>query len=309
VVDFTWPEAENKALIKRRAMSYIPFPPITPEIFSIEVFGLTLALRWYALAYIAGLLSAWALMRKALRTQRLWATPPMSEDQLEHLMTWVILAVILGGRLGYVIFYQAGFYLSNPLQILRVWEGGMSFHGGFLGVTVAGLLFCRREKISALTTGDLFAMAAPIGLFLGRVANFINAELWGRPTDLPWGVAFPGDAAQFCPGVIGVCARHPSQLYEAVLEGLILGAILLWAAWRGGWLAYPGRIMGLFIAGYGATRFAVEFVRQPDAQFVTDGNPLGLAWQIHGSGLTQGQALSLPMIAVGLWFLWKARRA
>jgi phosphatidylglycerol:prolipoprotein diacylglycerol transferase len=309
VVDFTWPEAENKALIKRRAMSYIPFPPITPEIFSIEVFGLTLALRWYALAYIAGLLSAWALMRKALRTQRLWATPPMSEDQLEHLMTWVILAVILGGRLGYVIFYQAGFYLSNPLQILRVWEGGMSFHGGFLGVTVAGLLFCRREKISALTTGDLFAMAAPIGLFLGRVANFINAELWGRPTDLPWGVAFPGDAAQFCPGVIGVCARHPSQLYEAVLEGLILGAILLWAAWRGGWLAYPGRIMGLFIAGYGAARFAVEFVRQPDAQFVTDGNPLGLAWQIHGWGLTQGQALSLPMIAVGLWFLWKARRA
>ena len=309
MVDFTWPEAENKALIKRRAMSYIPFPPITPEIFSVEVFGLTLALRWYALAYIAGLLSAWALMRKALRTQRLWATPPMSEDQLEHLMTWVILAVILGGRLGYVIFYQAGFYLSNPLQILRVWEGGMSFHGGFLGVTVAGLLFCRREKISALTTGDLFAMAAPIGLFLGRVANFINAELWGRPTDLPWGVAFPGDAAQFCPGVIGVCARHPSQVYEAVLEGLILGAILLWAAWRGGWLAYPGRIMGLFIAGYGAARFAVEFVRQPDAQFVTDGNPLGLAWQIHGWGLTQGQALSLPMIAVGLWFLWKARRA
>jgi phosphatidylglycerol:prolipoprotein diacylglycerol transferase len=309
VVDFTWPEAENKALIKRRAMSYISFPPITPEIFSVEVFGLTLALRWYALAYIAGLLTAWALIRKALRTQRLWASPPMSEDQLEHLMTWVILAVILGGRLGYVIFYQAEFYLSNPLQILRVWEGGMSFHGGFLGVTVAGLLFCRREKISALTTGDLFAMAAPIGLFLGRVANFINAELWGRPTDLPWGVAFPGDAAQFCPGVIGVCARHPSQLYEAVLEGLILGAILLWAAWRGGWLAYPGRIMGLFIAGYGAARFAVEFVRQPDAQFVTDGNPLGLAWQIHGWGLTQGQALSLPMIAVGLWFLWKARRA
>ena len=290
-------------------MSYIPFPPITPEIFSVEVFGLTLALRWYALAYIAGLLSAWALMRKALRTQRLWATPTMSEDQLEHLMTWVILAVILGGRLGYVIFYQAGFYLSNPLQILRVWEGGMSFHGGFLGVTVAGLLFCRREKISALTTGDLFAMAAPIGLFLGRVANFINAELWGRPTDLPWGVAFPGDAAQFCPSVIGVCARHPSQLYEAVLEGLILGAILLWAAWRGRWLAYPGRIMGLFISGYGAARFAVEFVRQPDAQFVTDGNPLGLAWQIQGWGLTQGQALSLPMIAVGLWFLWKARRA
>jgi phosphatidylglycerol:prolipoprotein diacylglycerol transferase len=185
----------------------------------------------------------------------------------------------------------------------------MAFHGGFLGVTVAGLIFCWREKISPLTTGDLLAMVAPIGLFLGRLANFIKPELWGRQTDLPWGVAFPGDAAQFCPGVLGVCARHPSQLYEAVLEGLILGAILLWGAWRGGWLAYPGRIMGLFVAGYGAARFAVEFVRQPDAQFVSEGNPLGLAWHMGGWGLTQGQALSLPMIAVGLWFLWKARRA
>ncbi len=290
-------------------MSYIPFPPITPEIFSVEVFGLTLTLRWYALAYIAGLMAGWWVIRQALRSATLWATPPMSEEQLERLLTWVIAGVILGGRLGYVIFYQPAFYLSNPAQILRVWEGGMSFHGGFLGVTLAGLAFCRREKISAVATGDLFAMVAPIGLFLGRVANFINAELWGRPTDMPWGVAFPGDAAQFCPDIVGVCARHPSQLYEAALEGLILGAILLWGAWRGGWLAYPGRITGLFIAFYGAARFAVEFARQPDAQFITDGNPLGLAWQIHGWGLTQGQALSLPMIAVGLWFLWKARRA
>ena len=306
-VDIAGREAENAGVKQRRAMSYIPFPPVTPELFSIEVFGLTLALRWYALAYIAGLLAGWWVIRKALRAPTLWATPPMSEDQLERLLTWVIAGVILGGRLGYVIFYQAGFYLANPLQVLRVWEGGMSFHGGFLGVTLAGLIFCRREKISALTTGDLFAMVAPIGLFLGRVANFINAELWGRQTDLPWGVAFPGDAAQFCPGVLGVCARHPSQLYEAALEGLLLGTVLLGAAWRGGWLARPGRIMGLFVAGYGVARFAVEFVRQPDAQFVTDGNPLGLAWQIHGWGLTQGQALSVPMIALGLWFMWKAR--
>lgn len=290
-------------------MSYIPFPPITPEVFSVAVFGLTLSLRWYALAYIGGLLVGAWMIRMALRTPGLWTTHPMREDQLERLLTWVIVGVILGGRLGYVIFYQPGYYLANPSQILRVWEGGMSFHGGFLGVTVAGLAFCRREKISALTTGDLFALVAPVGLFLGRVANFINAELWGRPTDLPWGVAFPGDAAQFCPGVLGVCARHPSQLYEAVLEGLVLGTLVLWAAWRGGWLAQPGRIMGLFIAFYGLARFAVEFVRQPDAQFVTEGNPLGLAWHIHGWGLTQGQALSVPMIAVGLWFMWKARRA
>ncbi len=290
-------------------MSYIPFPPVTPEIFSIDVFGMTLSLRWYALAYITGLMAGWWLIRQALRTPRLWTTPAMREDQLERLLTWVIAGVILGGRLGYVIFYQPAFYLANPLLILRVWEGGMSFHGGFLGVTLAGLLFCRLEKIPALTTGDLFAMVAPIGLFLGRLANFVNAELWGRPTDMPWGVAFPGDAAQFCPGVLTVCARHPSQLYEAALEGLLLGALTWWAVWRGGWLSRPGKVMGLFIAVYGLARFAVEFVRQPDAQFVSPGNPLGLAWQIHGWGLTQGQALSLPMIAVGLWFIWKARPA
>lgn len=288
-------------------MSYIPFPPVTPEIFSIDVMGMTFALRWYALAYITGLLAGWWLIRQALRTPRLWTVPPLREDQLERLMTWVIVGVILGGRLGYVFFYQPAHYLANPLMILRVWEGGMSFHGGFLGVVVAGLLFCRIEKIPALTTGDLFASVAPIGLFLGRLANFVNAELWGRPTDLPWGVAFPGEAAQLCPGVLTICARHPSQIYEALLEGVLLGSILLWAVWRGGWLAKPGKVMGLFIAGYGTARFLVEFVRQPDAQFVTEGNPLGLAWQIHGWGLTQGQALSLPMIAVGLWFFLKAR--
>ncbi len=308
-VDITRRGAENAHVQQRRTMSYIPFPPVKAEVFSVEVFGYTLTLWWYSIAYIAGLMAGWWLIRQALRTPGLFDKPPMTEEQLERLLTWVIAGVVFGGRLGYVFFYQDALYWNDPLQIIRIWEGGMAFHGGFLGVTVAGLVFCRREKISPLTTGDLFAMVAPIGLFLGRLANFIKPELWGRPTDLPWGVAFPGDAAQFCPGVIGVCARHPSQLYEAVLEGLILGAILLWGAWRGGWLAYPGRIMGLFIAGYGAARFAVEFVRQPDAQFVTDGNPLGLAWRMGGWGLTQGQALSLPMIAVGLWFLWKARPA
>ena len=289
-------------------MSYIPFPPLSPEIFAIDIGGMTCALRWYALAYIVGLILAFWLMRKAIRTTRLWATVPMTEEQLDRLFTWVILGVLLGGRIGYALFYQPGHFLANPLQILRVWEGGMAFHGGFLGVVIAGLIFARREKIPALTLGDLFAMATPIGLFLGRTANFINAELWGRPTTMPWGVAFPGDAAQLCPGIVGICARHPSQLYEAALEGLLLGAVLLWAAFRADWFRHPGRLMGTFIAGYGAARFFVEFFRQPDSQFITEGNPLGLAWQLGGYGLTQGQALSLPMIALGLWFALRARK-
>jgi len=289
----------------------IPFPSwLSPEIVSFDLGGMTLALRWYALAYIAGLLIGWRLVLRAIRTPRLWpGAPVMTPEQLERLLSWVIAGVILGGRLGYVLFYQPAHYLQNPLLILRVWEGGMSFHGGLLGVVIAGLIFCRREGIPALWTGDMFAMVAPIGLFLGRLANFVNAELWGRPTDLPWGVIFPGEAAQFCPGVVGWCARHPSQLYEAALEGLVLGALVLWAVWRGGWLRWPGRTMGLFVAGYALARFLVEFVRQPDAQFVSAGNPLGLAWQVHGWGLTQGQALSLPMLAVGLWFLLRARPA
>jgi phosphatidylglycerol:prolipoprotein diacylglycerol transferase len=291
-------------------MSYIPFPAISPEIFAIEVGGITLALRWYALAYIVGLLIGWRLALAAVREARLWTgAPPMNGDQIERLLTWVIVGVILGGRLGFVLFYQPGYYLANPGQILRVWEGGMSFHGGFIGVVVAALVFCRAERIPLLKAADVMAIAAPPGLLLGRVANFINAELWGRPTTLPWGVAFPGEAAQTCPGIAGICARHPSQLYEAALEGLILGAVLLWLAWRRGWFGKPGRLLGLFLAGYGAARFVVEFVRQPDAQFISPGNPLGLALHVGGYGLTMGQILSLPMIALGLWFLWRARPA
>jgi phosphatidylglycerol:prolipoprotein diacylglycerol transferase len=289
-------------------MSYIPFPPLSPEIFAIDLFGIHFALRWYALAYIAGLLIGWKLIARALRTQRLWPNgPPMSVEQLESLFSWVIFGVILGGRLGYVLLYEAADFAADPARILRVWEGGMSFHGGFAGVVVAGLIFCRRNGISALATGDLFAMVAPIGIGLGRIANFINAELWGRPTDLQWGVAFPGTAAQTCEGVLTICARHPSQIYEALLDGLLLGLILAWVIWRRGWLRFAGRATGLFVAGYGTARFLVEFVRQPDVQFISPGNPLGLAWQINGLGLTQGQALSLPMIAVGLWLLWRAR--
>lgn len=286
----------------------IAFPNISPEIVSIPLGGITLSLRWYALAYIAGLLIGWWLIRRAISTPRLWANgAPLNRDQLERLVTWVIIGVIIGGRLGFVLFYQPAFYLQNPAEIIKVWEGGMSFHGGFIGVAIAAILFCRREGIPMLPMADLMALATPPGLLLGRIANFINAELWGRPTTMPWGVAFPGEAAQTCPGVAGVCARHPSQLYEAGMEGLILGLLLIFVIWRAGWLRFPGRTAGLFFAGYGLSRFVVEFFRQPDAQFVSPGNSLGLAFHLGGYGLTMGQILSLPMIFVGLWFMIRAK--
>lgn len=288
----------------------ILFPDISPEIFSISLFGMTFALRWYALAYIVGILLGWRLVLRAANTPRLWRgkKPVMTGAQIEDLLTWVILGVIIGGRIGYVLFYQPAYYLSNPAQILRVWEGGMSFHGGALGVISAAFLYTGRHQIARISAGDIVALGIAPGLLLGRIANFINAELWGRQTDLPWGVAFPTEQAQYCPDVIGICARHPSQLYEAALEGLLLGAVLIWLAWRRGALKTPGIIMGTFLAGYGLARFVVEFFRQPDAQFISAGNPLGLAWEINGYGLTMGQILCLPMIAVGLFFILRALR-
>lgn len=289
--------------------SYIPFPDITPEIFTLHLFGLNLSLRWYALAYIAGLLIGWRIVLMAIRRPNLWPQnqAPMTALQVENLLSWVILGVILGGRLGFVLLYEPGQYLANPAAILRVWEGGMSFHGGFLGVVVAGLIYCRRHSIPLISAADVLALAAPPGLLLGRIANFINAELWGRPTDLPWGVAFPGQAAQTCPGFSGICARHPSQLYEAGIEGLILGLVLIAVARRGG-LARPGTVLGLFLIGYGAARFLVEFFRQADAQFITPDNPAGYILHQAGYGLTMGQLLSLPMLVVGAGFLLRARR-
>ncbi len=288
----------------------IPFPDISPEIFSISLFGMTFALRWYALAYIVGILLGWRLVLRAANTPRLWRdkTPVITGPQIEDLLTWVILGVIFGGRIGYVLFYQPAYYLSNPAQILRVWEGGMSFHGGALGVIIAAFLYTSRHQIARISAGDIIALGIAPGLLLGRIANFVNAELWGRQTDLPWGVAFPTEQAQHCPDVIGLCARHPSQLYEATLEGLVLGAFLIWLAWRRNALKTPGVIMGAFLAGYGIARFFVEFFRQPDAQFISAGNPLGLAWEIGGYGLTMGQILCVPMMAVGLFFILRARR-
>lgn len=290
----------------------IPFPDLSPELISFSLFGVEFALRWYALAYIVGILIAWQLALRALRREALWpgGTAPMTPKQIEDLLTWIILGVILGGRLGFVLFYQPGYYLSHPAEIPMVWHGGMSFHGGLLGVVLAAWIYTARQGIPRLSAADLIAHTVPPGLLLGRLANFVNAELWGRPTDLPWGVIFPGPAAQDCPGVLpGLCARHPSQLYEAGLEGLVLGTLLLWLVYRRSALKRPGLVLGTFIGGYGLARFIVEFARQPDAQFVTPGNPLGLALQVQGYGLTMGQLLSLPMIALGLFFVLRARRA
>lgn len=279
----------------------IIFPDIAPEIFTLDLYGMQFSLRWYAVSYLAGFLLGFLVMLVFVRRERSWnfKTPPMEVDQVEALVTYVVLGVIVGGRLGYVLFYNFGYYAENPGDILRVWDGGMSFHGGFLGVVVATIWFSRYNGIPLMSAADLMAVATPPGLLLGRMANFINAELWGRPTDLPWGVIFPGIAAQDCPGVIGQCARHPSQLYEAGLEGLLLGLILILVALLGG-LKRRGLITGLFFFGYGASRFVVEFFRQPDAQFVTDENLLGYAYQNAGFGVTMGQALSLPMILIGM---------
>ena len=288
----------------------IPFPDVSNEIFSIELFGAHLALRWYALAYLAGLLAGFWVIRSLMRRPERWPgdRAPMAPERTEDLLTAIILGVIVGGRMGFVLFYQPSYYLSHPLEILKVWEGGMSFHGGFLGVVAAGLLFARRDNVPAMQLSDAMALVAPIGLFFGRLANFVNAELWGRPTDLPWGVVFPGEAAQDCPGVApGLCARHPSQLYEAGLEGLLLGLVLFLLVRRGA-LKKPGLVTGAFLIGYGAARFAVEFVRQADGQFISPDNPMGYVLHGGGFGISMGQLLSVPMILAGLW-LWRRARA
>ncbi|MFD1912855.1 prolipoprotein diacylglyceryl transferase [Halodurantibacterium flavum] len=294
-------------------LAAIPFPDLSPEIFTIRLGGFEFALRWYALAYIAGLLIGWRIVVGLMRRPGLWpgSRAPMEPVQVEQLLTWVIVGVILGGRLGFVLFYQPAYYLSNPVEIFHVWEGGMAFHGGFLGVVVAALIYCRRNGLPPLQVADAMAVATPIGLMLGRLANFVNGELWGRPTTLPWGVIFPGEAAQTCPwDWIGPCARHPSQLYQAAGEGLLLFLLLAVLVWGLGWLRRPGQVTGAFLAGYGVARFVVEFFRQPDAQFVGPGNPLGHAVQFGQAGLTMGQILSLPMILAGIaLILWARRRA
>lgn len=279
----------------------IIFPEISPEIFSVDLFGLELSLRWYAMSYIVGFFCALWLMKYFLKRNHFWSNKmaPMDTNSADNLLTYLILGVILGGRLGYVIFYNFSFYLDSPLQILRVWDGGMSFHGGFLGVVAAVLLYSYIHKISIWLLSDLVAIASPPGLLFGRLANFVNAELWGKPTDLPWGVIFPGTLAQNCPGVEGLCARHPSQIYEAMLEGLVLFCVLFFLGHQKA-LTKPGLLTGVFAAGYGVTRYFVEFFRVPDPQFFSPENINGYAFTWHNFGITMGQALCLPMILIGL---------
>ena len=291
--------------------AYIPFPNIGSALFEVELFGMTFALRYYALAYIVGLLLGAWIVRRLMRTPVLWPQnkPPMQPEATDDLLTYMILGVILGGRLGYVLFYEPARFLSDPAAIIRVWEGGMAFHGGMAGVAIALVLFCRSRRIPVLRLGDALALATPIGLFLGRIANFINAELWGRPSTMPWAVLFPGEAAQTCPPwwEHPICARHPSQLYEALLEGLILMIVLLMAM-RAGAYKHTGRMTGLFLAGYGIGRYIVEFFRQPDAQFASPENPIGYILSIGPVGITMGQLLSLPMILAGLYLLARSRK-
>ncbi len=288
-------------------LAAMPFPDIDPVLVSVTLFGVELALRWYALAYIAGLVLGWRYVAALCARPRLWGgAAPMEPQRAEDLLTWMVLGVILGGRLGFVLFYQPAYYAANPGQILAVWQGGMSFHGGLLGVAAAVLGFGLRGGHDPVRIGDAVAAAAPIGIFFGRIANFINAELWGRPTDLPWGVVFPN--APCPPGWPEACARHPSQLYEAGLEGLVLGLGLFWAIRRGA-LARRGLVTGLFLAGYGAARAFVEGFRQADTQFIGPGNPLGHVVRLGEAGLTMGQVLSLPMLLAGLALVLWARRA
>jgi phosphatidylglycerol:prolipoprotein diacylglycerol transferase len=289
----------------------LPFPDIDPVLVSVELFGVTLAIRWYALAYIAGLVLGWRYIVALCRRPALWGgTAPMAPGQMDDLLTYSVLGVILGGRLGFVLFYQPGYYAANPGEILAVWRGGMSFHGGLLGVVAAILLFGWRTGAPVVRVGDAVAAAAPIGIAFGRVANFVNGELWGRPTTMPWGVVFPG--ADCPPEWLATCARHPSQLYQAGLEGVAVFLAILYAIVRLGWLAQPGRVIGLFLAGYGAARILVEFFRQGDAQFAGPENPWGLDLRfgegVASWGITMGQVLTLPMLALGLWLVLRGRR-
>jgi phosphatidylglycerol:prolipoprotein diacylglycerol transferase len=265
----------------------IDFPAIDPAAVTlpaVTLFGMTLgpfALRWYALAYIAGLMLGWRYMVRMVRAERLWSGGQARPNapQADDFLFYATLGVILGGRLGYVLFYQPSLLWERPMAILAIWEGGMSFHGGLIGVGLAILYFARAQKIPLLTLGDLTAAAAPIGLFFGRIANFINAELYGRATDAPWGVIFPNSDGQ---------PRHPSQLYEAFLEGLVLFAILAVAVWRFKALKRPGLAIGIFLAGYGLFRSMVELVREPDAHMPN-----------FPAFFTMGMMLSLPMVAIG----------
>jgi len=281
----------------------VPFPEFDPVLIHLG----PLPIRWYALAYVAGIVLGWWYASRLAKTERLWSggKPPVTGPQLDDLVLWITLGVILGGRFGYALFYKPAMFAQlftgdswgERLELLQLWTGGMSFHGGFLGVVIALALYANRQKINPLSLGDLIAPVAPLGLFFGRIANFINGELWGRETTVPWAIRFCNARIEqmygFCPA--GNEPRHPSQLYEAGLEGLLLFVILSLAIWKWKMLKRPGFVTGLFLLGYGVCRAALENVRQPDAGL--ENLPLGL---------TMGMILSIPMMLVGAWLIWRA---
>ncbi len=265
----------------------MPYPQIDPIAFSIG----PVAVHWYGIAYVVGIMLGWFYARKLVETPRLWAgEAPMTRVQLDDFLVWAAVGIILGGRIGYILFYDFANVAAEPLRAIQVWNGGMSFHGGFAGTALAMILFARRNNIAIWSLFDIVSAVVPIGLFFGRIANFVNGELWGRLSDAPWAVIFP-EAGPF--------ARHPSQLYEAGLEGIVLLAFLAVAIYRFGALKRPGLVTGLFVAGYALSRITVEFFREPDPQ-------LGY---LFGGWLTMGMLLSLPMLAAGLWAIFRARPA
>jgi phosphatidylglycerol:prolipoprotein diacylglycerol transferase len=281
----------------------VPFPEFDPVLIHLG----PLPIRWYALAYVAGIVLGWWYASRLAKTERLWGggKPPVTGPQLDDLVLWITLGVILGGRFGYALFYKpvmfaqlfTGDSWGERLELLQLWTGGMSFHGGFLGVVIALLLYANRQKVNPLSLGDLIAPVAPLGLFFGRIANFINGELWGRETTVPWAIRFCNARIEqmygFCPA--GNEPRHPSQIYEAGLEGLLLFVILSLAIWKWRMLKRPGFVTGLFLLGYGVCRASLENVRQPDAGL--ENLPLGL---------TMGMILSIPMMLAGAWLIWRA---
>jgi phosphatidylglycerol:prolipoprotein diacylglycerol transferase len=243
-------------------------------------------LRWYSLAYLAGILIGWWYLLRLLKAPG----APMARRHADDMVFYATLGIILGGRLGYVLFYKPGFYLTNPLEIPQLWDGGMSFHGGVIGVSLGILWMARRHGLDWLRIHDYVACCVPFGLFFGRLANFVNAELWGRATAMPWGIVFPN---------AGGVPRHPSQLYEAALEGILLFLVLWFLFWRTRARWQPGRLVGAFLLVYGLSRFIVEFVREPDEHLVE----FAQATQLH-----MGQWLSLPMIVAGLYLVATAAR-
>lgn len=268
------------------SLAVLTFPNIDPVIFSVGPF----AIRWYAMAYIAGLIFGIWYMKRLVSMPKLWgeARPTATPAQIDDFFIWAMLGVVLGGRIGYLLFYGSALMAADPLYVFRVWEGGMSFHGGFFGVILVTFIYGKRHGIGLDRLLDLGAAATPVGLGLGRLANFINGELYGRETNLPWAIVFPNDPAGL--------PRHPSQLYEFFLEGVVLFAVINYAVYRYKILAKPGRAAGLYALIYGLSRILVEFVREPDAQ-------LGY----FGGFVTMGMILSLPLLAIGIWLLLRSR--